>query len=162
MHASDIVEEYPVVTWETDVLTAARVIGEQRLPAVMVCDETGRPRSILPSSQVLRFMIPTYVQDDPALARVFGEGASEQLMSVLAARVVRDLLPKPQELEALPVVEPDATLLEVAALMARRRSPVVAVMDGDRLLGAITVSRVLQVLLPPSHGAAPDAGTSGS
>jgi len=155
MHASDIVEEYPVVTLDTDVLSAARTIGEQRLPAVIVCDAEGRPHTILPSSQVLRFMIPTYVQEDPALARVYLEGPSEKLMSTLAARVVRDLLPTPQDRDSLPVVEPEATLLEVAVLMARRRSPIAAVMDGDVLLGAITVSRVLQVLLPPAPTSSP-------
>jgi len=29
----------------------------------------GRPYTVLPGSQVLRFIVPSYVQEDPALAR---------------------------------------------------------------------------------------------
>src|SRR5665811_1948512 len=53
---------------------------------------------------------------------------------------VRDLLPRPQDLDELPVVDVDATSLEVAAVMARMHSPVVAVVDdhdgGIRVIGA--------------------------
>lgn len=49
------------------------------------------------------------------------------------------------------MVAGDATVLEVAALMARERSPLVAVMakepDGTRLLGVITASHLLDRLL---------------
>lgn len=42
---------------------------------------------------------------------------------------------------------PDATAIEVAARMAGVRSPIIAVIDGATLLGAITVSGLL------AHGA---------
>jgi len=93
-------------------------------------------------------MIPAYVQDDPALARVYDERASEKLMTKLSSRTVRDLLPEPRDRDELPVVEPDATILEVAALMARMRSPLVAVVDGGHILGAVTVSRLFEMLFP--------------
>jgi CBS domain-containing protein len=54
----------------------------------------------------------------------------------------------------VPVVDRDATPLEVAALMARMHSPMVAVVDGDgaagigRVVGAITASLLLDHLLP--------------
>jgi CBS domain-containing protein len=102
---------------------------------------------------VLRFLIPTYVQDDPALARALDEEASDELCRKLVYSSVRDLLPKPQDLDDLPVVEADATALEVAAVMARMHSPLVAVVDengeGNRVIGAITVSLLLDHLLPP-------------
>ncbi len=47
----------------------------------------------------------------------------------------------------LPIVASDATAIEVAAVMASMRSPIVAVVDGSRLLGAITVSGLLAHLL---------------
>jgi CBS domain-containing protein len=47
-------------------------------------------------------------------------------------------------------VDHDATTIEVAAVMARMHSPIVAVVDGDELLGAITVGRLLDHLLPNS------------
>lgn len=56
---------------------------------------------------------------------------------------VRDMLPRPADADKLPVVDPEATTIEVAAVMARMHSPVAAVVDGDRVLGAITVSQLL-------------------
>ena len=47
----------------------------------------------------------------------------------LAARTVRDVLPKRVDLFDLPVVASDATSIEIAAVMAGQRSPIVAV-DG--------------------------------
>ena len=47
------------------------------------------------------------------------------------------------------MVDPDATSLEVAAVMARMHSPVVVVVDDEeRVLGAVTVSRLFEVLFP--------------
>jgi CBS domain-containing protein len=148
MHAGELAEPFPLVALSTDILTAARTMGDRRLPGLIVCTDDGRPHTILPGSQVLRFMIPAYVQDDPALARVYDERASEKLMTRLSSRTVRDLLPEPQDRDELPVVKQDATILEVAALMARRHSPLVAVVDGGRVLGVVTVSRLFEVLFP--------------
>src|SRR3954454_20516374 len=111
MDAGALVEPFPIVTLRPDVLTAARTMGDRRLPGLIVCKDDGRPHTILPGSQVLRFMIPAYVQDDPALARVYDERASEKLMTKLSSRTVRDLLPEPRDRDELPVVDPDATIL---------------------------------------------------
>jgi hypothetical protein len=53
------------------------------------------------------------------------------------------------------VVHEDATAVEIAAVMARMRSPVVAVVrdphhKGGEIVGAVTVSRLLGFLLPAS------------
>lgn len=149
MLARDIAEPFPAVTVNSSALEAARLLARWRLPGLIVTDEQGRPRAVLPGSQVLRFVIPRYVQDDPALARAYDEAAADQLCSTLVGKPVRMLLPDPRGQSELPVVEGDATVMEVAALMARMRSPVVAVQDPDgRLAGAITVSRLLQLVLP--------------
>ena len=59
--------------------------------------------------------------------------------------VVRDCLPSSS---TTPVTVPrNATLLEVAALMARQHSPLVAVVERDgTLVGAITLERLLTSL----------------
>jgi CBS domain-containing protein len=50
-------------------------------------------------------------------------------------------------------VPPEATLLEVAALMARLRSPLVAVVDrAGVLVGAITLDRLLRTLAAAEPG----------
>jgi CBS domain-containing protein len=153
MTAGKIARPFTIVTPDTDAMEAAQTLAANRLPGLIVCDDDGRPYTILPGSQVLRFLIPTYVQDDPALARALDEEASDELCRKLVHSTVRDLLPKPQDLDDLPVVEPDATALEVAAVMARMHSPLVAVVDesggGNRVIGAITISLLLDHLLPP-------------
>ena len=153
MRARDLAQQLAVVTPDTDAMEAARVMAEKRLPGLIVCGEDGRPYTVLPGSQVLRFLIPAYVQDDPALARALDEQASDELCRRLVQSTVRDLLPRPQDVDELPVVDADATSLEVAAVMARMHSPLVAVVDDhpgeNRVIGAITVSRLLDHLLPP-------------
>jgi CBS domain protein len=150
MRARELAEQFPVVALSTDALSAARTMGEQRHPGLIVCDGEGRPHTVLPGSQVLRFMIPTYVQEDPALARVYDERRSDELLTKLSRKTVEELLPKRQDRDELPVVDPDATSLEVAAVMARMHSPIVAVVDDDgQVLGAVTLSRLFEVLFPP-------------
>lgn len=149
MRARELAETFPIVSLTTDALTAARTMGDQRRPGLIVCDDEGRPHTVLPGSQVLRFMIPSYVQDDPALARVYDERKADALLTKLSHKTVQELLPRRQDRDELPVVDPDATTLEVAAVMARMHSPVVAVVDEEgHVLGAITVSRLFEVLFP--------------
>ena len=150
MRARDLAEPFPVVTLDTDAMEAARLLGAKRLPGLIVCGRDGRPYTVLPGSQVLRFIIPNYVQEDLALARVYDEQASDELLAKLTASTVRDVLPGERDVDELPIVDHDATTMEVAAVMARVHSPIVAVVDGDDLLGAITVGRLLDHLLPSS------------
>ena len=150
MRARELARPFPVVFPDTDASDAARAMAAERLPGLIVCGDDGRPWTVLPGSQVLRFLIPAYVQDEPGLARALDEQAADELCRRLEHRTVRDLLPRPQDLDELPVVDSDATGLEVAAVMARMHSPLVAVVDGDEVVGAITVSQLLDYLLPPA------------
>ena len=147
MLAGDLAQSFPTVTLDTDALDAARVLSEQRLPGLIVLGDDGEPYTVLPGSQVLRFVVPTYVQDDPALARAYAEKSADALCAKLESRTVRDVLPKSRDVLDLPIVTVDATAVEVAARMAAVRSPIVAVLDGDHLVGAITVSSLLVHLL---------------
>lgn len=154
MRARELAEPFPIVSLTTDALTAARTMGDHRHPGLIVCDGDGHPHTVLPGSQVLRFMIPTYVQDDPALARVYDEKKSDELLTKLSHKTVQELLPKRQDRDELPVVDPNATSMEVAAVMARMHSPIVAVVDDDgQVLGAVTVSRLFEVLFRVSPSA---------
>ncbi|HEX6075107.1 MAG TPA: CBS domain-containing protein [Micromonosporaceae bacterium] len=146
MRARDLATDMPTVTLLTPALEASRLLAEQNLPGLIVLDEQRRPWTVLPGTQVLRLAVPQYCQDDPALARVVDEQHADLFLEALDAKTVRELLPeKPRE---LPVVDGDATVLEVAAVMARMRSPVVAVMEEDRMVGAITLDNLLDRMLP--------------
>jgi CBS domain-containing protein len=133
---------------DDDALDAVRLMAEQRLPGIVVCDPDGRPSRILPGTQVLRFVIPRYVQDDAALAGVMGERGSDRLLGELAGKRVRDLLVDRSEAD-LAIARPDDTVLELAVMMARSHSPVLAVVEHDRLIGCVTLPRLLDVLLAP-------------
>jgi len=146
MRARELAAEFPTVSLDTDALQAARLLAHGHLPGLIVVDTRGRPDTILPGTQVLRFAVPSYVQDDPKLARVIDEATADTMWQTLSGTRVRDLLPA--KTRDLPVVNGDDTVLEIAAIMARTRSPVVAVVEHDRLLGAITLDALLSRVLP--------------
>ena len=149
MRARDLATEVPTVTPDTNALAAARLLSRERLPGLIVIDDDDRPFTVLPGSQVLRYLVPQYVQDEPPLARAYDEKASDELCAKLTTSTVGDLLPAKPDLDELPVLDRDATTIEVAAVMARTHTPLVAVVDDDgRLVGGITVRQLLDRLLP--------------
>ncbi|MGW4351609.1 CBS domain-containing protein [Nocardia sp. NPDC004582] len=145
MHAAQIAEEYPVIDLDSDAIDAARLLAEHRLPGILVTDADGSPHSVLPASQVVLFIIPKYVQDDPSLAGVLNESMCGQVVKRLRGKKVRDVIP--EWLTKIPAAKADDNIVEVAALMAKYKSPLVAVQDGEQLLGVITSSRLLEVAL---------------
>ena len=145
MHAEDIVEEFPVVTVDSNALDAARMLAEHRLPGIVVTDSDGHPYAVLPASQVVRFIVPSYVQDDPSLAGVINESWADKAAEKLANKSVRDVLP--EHLHGIPSAKADDTIIEVAALMAQLKSPLIPVLKDGRLHGVITASRLLAAAL---------------
>ena len=145
MHAEEIAEDFPVVTIDSSALDAARMLAEHRLPGIVVTDATGKPYAVLPASQVVRFIVPQYVQDDPALAGVLNELMADRAADKLGSKTVRDVLP--EHLLDVPAAHADDTIIEVAALMARLRSPLIAVMKDGKFHGVITASRLLAAAL---------------
>lgn len=136
-------EEFPVVSLDDDARYAVELLATRRLPGLIVTKPDGSPYAVLPASQVVRFLVPSYVQDDPSLARVIDESLADRIADKLAGLPVRKLLPdEPRE---IPVVNHDDTILEIAAIMARLRSPLVAVVRDHHILGAITASRLLEL-----------------
>lgn len=132
---------------DSDALAAAKLLAEHRLPGIVVTDGDQVPRAVLPASQVVRFLVPGYIQDDPSLAGVLSESAADRVADALRGKTVGQLLPDAAAKPVLPVVRADDTVIEVAALMARCRCPLVAVVEGKRMVGVITASRLLQVTL---------------
>lgn len=146
MQAKDLAAPFPTVDMQSSALDAARLLAGRNLPGLIVVDEAGRPATILPGTQVLRMAVPNYCIDDPALARVIDEAAADVFLRGVEGRTVAELLPR--ERRELPVVDPGATVLEIAAVMARTRSPLVAVAaKGQPLTGAITLDALLDRML---------------
>ncbi|MVU80377.1 CBS domain-containing protein [Nocardia sp. ET3-3] len=145
MQAAQLAEDYPAVSLDTDALDAARLLAEHRLPGLVVTNASGTAVAVLPASQVVRFIVPTYVLDDPALAGVLTESMCDRVSHKLRGKKVRDVIP--ERLSNVPAVAADDTVVEVATLMARLRSPLIAVMKDEHLIGIITASRLLAATL---------------
>ena len=148
MRARDLAVDFPPVHADTPAVDAARLLARLDLPGLVVADDRGRPVTVLPGTDVLKMAVPRYCQDDPTLARVIDEAAADVFIDQLGDSTVAQVLPdKPRE---LPVVDADATALEIAALMARSRSPLVAVVDpGGVLVGVVTLDGLLERVLAP-------------
>ena len=151
MLAHELAAPYPTVRLGTPAREAAQLLAERHLPGLIVVDENDHPVAILPGSQVLRVLVPTYVQDDPTLARVLEEEYADRISEVLTGKSVAEMLPSDSARRKLPVVAPDDTVLEIAAIMAANRSPLVAVVEERNpkapLIGAVTASDLLGHLL---------------
>jgi CBS domain-containing protein len=146
MRARDLASPFPTVARDTPAIEAARLLAGQDLPGLIVLDDHGYPSTILAGTQVLRMAIPQYCLDDPTLTRVIDEAAADLFLRELGDRTVAQALPR--QTPDLAVVAPDATVLEIAALMARTRTPLVAVVDKDKtMLGAITLDALLDRML---------------
>ncbi|TDD78947.1 CBS domain-containing protein [Actinomadura darangshiensis] len=145
MQARDIAIQVPTVTLGDSIAHAIQVMALGRLPGLIVVDEAQRPRVVLPGTQVLRLAVPIAYQEDPALTRTVDEAHADVFWHEIRDLKVGDCLGTHT---ARPViVKPSATLLELGTLMARQRSPLVAVVDGAGLLaGAVTLDRLLSAL----------------
>ncbi|MEU6562871.1 CBS domain-containing protein [Nocardia nova] len=151
MRARDIAIHLPTVRMGDPVAKAMRVMVLHRLPGMIVVDDSDRPVAVLPGTQVLRLAIPSSYQDDPALARTIDELHADLFWHDSSRWTVGDCLPEPAPRPV--TARPGFTLLEIAALMAHRRSPLVAVIDHEhRLTGAITLERLLLSLAVSGPG----------
>lgn len=145
MHAEEIAEDFPVVAVDSDALAAARLVAEHRLPGIVVTDAAGRPYAVLPASEVVRFIVPSYVQDDPSLAGVLNETMADRAAEKLGGKTVRDVLP--EHPHQVPIADAGDTIIEVAAAMARLRTSLIAVVKNGELHGVITAPRLLAAAL---------------
>jgi CBS domain-containing protein len=145
VQAGDIDEVFPVVGIDSPALDAARMVAEHSLPGIVVVSADRQLYAVLPASQVVRFIVPGYVQDDPLLARVLAESMADGAAEKLRGKTIRDLLP--QHKPTLATADADDTIIEVATLMERLRTPLIAVMKQGSLHGVITASRLLATAL---------------
>jgi CBS domain-containing protein len=143
--AAEIDEEFPVVDIDSPALEAARMLAEHRLPGIVVLSADGQPYAVLPASQVVRFIVPNYVQDDHLLAAVVAESVADRAAEKLGGKTIRELLP--QRRLTMPAADADDTIIEVATIMGRLRSPLIVVMKQGKMHGVITASRLLAIAL---------------
>jgi CBS domain-containing protein len=145
VRAEDLDEQFPIVTVDSDALDAARMLAEHSLPGLVVADASGKLYAVLLASEMLRFVLPRYVQDDLALAGVLGDAIADYATQNLAGKTVGDLLPKhPRNVTS---IDARASAFKAAAEMVQLRSPLIAVTKNGKLHGVITASRLLAAAL---------------
>ena len=147
MRARELAEATQAVRPEDGALDALRVLTTAGMPGLVVRD--GTAFIVVPASQVLRVTLPQYVLDDPSLGRVWDEASADELAGRLTSRTVADLVAALDldDEAPEPVVDGDATLVEIAAVMAAAHIPLVAVVDGGHYIGVVTVNRLVERLL---------------
>lgn len=143
MRARDLVGQVPKVEMDLPVVDAARMLADHCLPGLIVVDDMGCPVAVLPGVEVLRLVVPGYIQDSAVIAQVIDESHADMFPEEVSHRTVGQCLPY-QRLEP-PVIGADATVVEIAALMVGTRCPLAAVVDQSfTLLGVVTLESMLK------------------
>jgi len=145
MRARNIASRHYTIAADAPAFEAAETLSRIDVRALLVIGADGRLAGVLSDSRLLAALLPDYVEEDAALARVLEEDAVDLLHRRLEGRTVADLLdahegPHPQ-------VPGDARLLDVAAMMVRTGLSLVGVHDEGRLIGGISIDNLLTYLL---------------
>jgi CBS domain-containing protein len=134
---------FPLVDAQSPASQAADLLAGNDVDAVFVVNGD-RLAGIVTDLTLLRFLLPRYVSEDEALARVLDEAAGRELWRALSGRAAAHLLPA--DTRDVPEVDDDATLIWVAAQMCTSGSFLVAVRRHGALIGGITSSALIGAL----------------
>jgi CBS domain-containing protein len=124
---------------------AARLLADQNVRAVLVVDAAEVLVGVLSDTMLLRALLPAYVEEAETLAGVLDERAANLVRRQIEVKQVSDLIKDASP--EIPALDDDDTLIEVASLMVRLRTPLVGVRREGRLIGGITINALLDRLL---------------
>ncbi|MEU6379301.1 CBS domain-containing protein [Streptomyces sp. NPDC046909] len=131
---------------DDDALAAARLVVRHQLPALLDLDRDGYPYAVVPATRVISALLPWYLRESPVLAAETDDHFNEEAREAMNWRSVAEWLPRGRLTP--PVVGPDASPAQIATLMARKDSPLVAVVERDAdqtaVTGAITATALLE------------------
>jgi len=148
MRAAELAERVPTVRRATSGAEAARVIAEYRFPGLVVAGDDDVPIAVIPGSQLLALVLPSFVREEPNLAHAYDEAGADELCLALNQATIGELLDA-KRLTATrpPSVLPEDTLIEIAAVMVHEHHPLILVIDrnGD-YHGTVMMSRVLAAI----------------
>ena len=148
MHATDLQTDLPLVDRRTTAVEAARLIARDRLAALVVADFEGSPVAVISSADVLRLMVPTYVLDDMSLAGVLDEAGADEVWGRADDRTVGELLDDDGvNVREILRVDPDSTLVEVAAQMVESHTQVALVKGSGDSPKFVTLPEVMDAIL---------------
>ena len=145
MKARDLMVDVATVRPKDPAEILVELLRDPEARVVAVVKDGGEAVGILTEEDLLGALLPSYVLADKSLAGVLEEKAEETCRQRLHGRRISDVVDLRRR--GRQTVQPDDTLIEVGAAMARSNEPGVLVVEGRQVLGAITVGRLLEALL---------------
>jgi len=121
--------------------TIVEGILETNQAAAMVVDGAGNLLGLVGIHDILRRIIPRYLDLDSNLAQVLHESYFDDVFAKLANVTAADLMRKG---DALDSVSPDDAVIKAAAIFVELRRKVLPVVEGSRLVGVVTRRSVLR------------------
>lgn len=148
MLVKEIMTEDPItVTGGTEILSAARILLDNRINGVPVVDDAGMLVGILCQSDIIaqqkKLPIPSLFSFLDGYISLSSVKTLEKEVRKIAATAVKDAMtPKPV------TVSPDSTIETVAALMVDQNFHTLPVVEDGLLVGVVGKEDVLRTLLP--------------
>ena len=145
MRARDVMRPATVLSTDAPASDLVQAFRRPDSRAVAVVSARGDLIGLLIDEDLLYALLPSYVLDDEALVKVLEEDAAGELQRRLEGKRVQDVVQVRRR--GHEPVDPEATLVEVAATMVRAGDPAVLVVEDDRVAGVITADSLLPALL---------------
>lgn len=146
MHTRDLSNPCPSVSEDDDTQIALRQVTEHQLPTLLVRESDGLPYAVVHTLRHIGRLLPGLVRADPLLRSAVGERLDADVRRTTVDTNIAAWLPRARVRP--PAVRPSSTTRELAALMDRHQSPLVAVIErdanGPRWLGMVTANRLLE------------------
>ena len=112
--------------------------------AAMVVDEAGNLLGLVGIHDVLRQIVPKYLDLDANLAKVMHKSYFDEVFAEQGDVTATDLMSHGSEVET---VSPDDAVIKAAALFVEHRRKILPVVEGSRVVGVITRRSVLRRVL---------------
>ncbi len=138
-------------------ISAAQIIARDSRASIVVADASGKPEAVIAAVDVLRALVPRYVLDDVSLAAVFDEKGADEVWNEVAIPTIGELIDDEEsKVFGILEVDPDATLLDVAAHMANERALVAVIKGpGNGSRKFVTLPALLDAVLHVGYHSAP-------
>ncbi|GGL90128.1 CBS domain-containing protein [Nakamurella endophytica] len=139
-------DQLPVVTARTPLRDVALLLVRDGLPGVVVTDADGGPVAVVTALDLLGRLVPEFVREDPALARVYDAVGSAESWRELGARTIAEIFGDGDDWHrAIAAVDDDATAIEVAAEMLNHHTSVAVVRPATAPGGPAAAPRLVTV-----------------
>ncbi|HEX2032124.1 MAG TPA: CBS domain-containing protein [Actinomycetota bacterium] len=145
MRASDVMREVVAVGPSDPAEALIEALRRPEVRAVTVVSAEGEVLGLVTDEDLLYALLPPYVVEDESVAAALERDCAGELRRRLRGRRVQEVLNFRRR--AYEPVGPRDSLVQVAASIVRAGDPAVLVVEGDRILGVVTVDALLPALV---------------